>query len=1180
MKEKINLLSKGIFEYGCPDIRVTDKLLNFEVEAGSRFSGDFTVFSTNGIEIRAKVFSSNKQMHCEETDIIGTDNTIHYTFLAENMESGDKAEGHISIISNGGEIQIPFRVSVRSPYCMTSIGEVGDLEEFTQLASEHWQEAVNLFKSKDFSRVFLVNKIHAHIYAKLMRSRNVHQALEEFLYTLKKKQTLSISVTQREIIHNNLKEPLSEKLVLEKDTWGYQEIFVHAEGDFLNVYKKRLTTQDFLGSYYELEYFISPEFLKPGHNYGKIILKTFSQTIEIAVSCFQEVYREEEDPRVYIKKTVQQICKRFLKWKAGKISIDEWTRETREDIDGCRNNSDETRYALMEAHFLFTVGEEDNGQDILGQIKERELRRESLLEYGYYLYLTTMYRREPDYVHYVVMTLRDLYETQCDHWGILWMLLQIDERLQNAGAQTLKLIKAEFNRGCHSPFMYHEALRFANADPSMIRELDPFEIQLLYWGTRHLELDDRLISQYADLAVREKVYQPLVLRAMIHLCGANENKELLLAVCSMLIKGHKLDSEYNHWYLKGILQSLKVTRLYEYYMMSLDKENVKELPTAVLYFFNYNNQLDWTNKAFLYRYVIQRKQRLERIFASYDNIMKAFAYEQLSMGNIDENLAYLYKFYITKDKMNSKLAKELPDVMFKYQILCDHSGIMNVIVTMREIDKEFIYPLVSGKAYVDIFMDDYNIAFEDAEGNRYVRSVDYILNKLMDESEFIKECYELYPESAKVLMNRSERALKYQLIDDTSVEIFKRTLKIGLIRNEYRKNVLKNLIDIYYENYEGEILEKYLLRLDIHLLGNQERGSIIEYYIQRGFYDKAYDAISEYGYEGIRDKRLMRLTSRIIRRRNYEEDALLLDMAFQTFKAGKYDEIILEYLNRYYLGSTRDYMEIWKAAGGFEVEVHSIEEKMLCQVLFTEDMLEESSVVFDSYYHARPNIKIVRAYLAYHAYSYLVRDLKVKENIFNYMEIEMDQMERGRDICSLAKLKHLSEGHMDEGQYSEWIRREICRFISKGIMLPWFKPFMNLVDLPQELLDRAYVVYMTNPTHSVKVRYRIDQNGQTGEWKEENMQNVYGGIFVKSWPLFADEKLIWQALDFDGEDITVTENKEILPDAQGEGKLVSGLDYINLMIMQKDFSDYAAFYRTAKAYSRLKTMAEFTFDIL
>lgn len=1179
MKEKINLLSKGIFEYGCPDIHVSEQNLYLEVEAGSSYCGEFHVYSTNGIDVRAKIFSSNKQMSCSETDIIGTDNSIHFTFLTGNMEPGDQAEGNISIISNGGELQIPYKVTVRSPYCMTSIGEVGNLEDFAKLASEHWQEAIGLFRSEDFPRVFLVNKIHAHTYEKLLKSRNVNQAMEEFLYTLKQKQKITLSVTQREIVQNNLTEALSDKLVLEKNTWGYQEILIRGEGDFLSVYKKRLTTQDFLGSYYELEYFINPEFLNKGYNYGKIILSTFSQTIEIKVNCHQEVFRDEE-PRQSIRTSLYNIGRNYLEWRTGRMDDYAWTRETREDVDCCRNNSEDVRYALLEAHFLMTVGDENGAKDIIGVINGRELRKNSLIEYCYFMYITALYRKDADYTHYVVSRMWEFYEGQCDRWEILWMLIQLDERLIDGGIHTFKRIKAEFEKGCSSPLMYYEALRLANEEPSMIRELDSFEIQLLNWGTRHECLEVSLIYQFADLAQREKTYHPLILSAMEKLCEKHENKELLAAVCSMLIKGHKTEKPYNPWYYKGIQQSLKLTRLYEYYMLSLDEEKVKELPTAVLYYFNYNNQLDWSRKAFLYRYIVSHQQNIEKIYYSYDNIIKAFTYEQLGLGNIDANLAYLYKYYITKDKMNSKLADELPDIMFKYQINCKHQGIVSVIVTMREVDREFVYPVVGGKAYVDIFMDEYNITFEDSEGNRYIRTVDYTMNKLMDESEFIKECYELNPDNARVLMNRSERALKYQMIDDTSIEIFKRTLRIRSIHNEYRKNILKNLIDIYYENYEGETLEKYLIRLDIHLLGSEERGSIIEYYIQRGFYDKAFEAISEYGYEVIQDKRLMRLCSRMIRKVNYEEDALLLEIAFYTFRAGKYDEVILEYLNQYYMGTTRDYMDIWNAANGFEVEAHQLEEKMLCQVLFTEDMVSESGEVFDSYYKVHPNIKIVRAYLAYSGYSYLVKNSKLKESLFQYMEIEMDQMERGRDVCSLAMLKHFSESYSEDGAYSEWIRKEVRRFMSRGIMLPWFKKFMNLTDIPEELAARTFITYTTNPAHRVKVRYRIDSDTETGEWKEENMQNVYGGIFIKAWPLFADEHLTWQALDDDGEDITVTEAREVSRDDEDKDNLISGLDYINRMILQKDFNDYDAFYRTANEYSRRKAIAAEVFDIL
>ena len=190
-----------------------------------------------------------------------------------------------------------------------------------------------------------------------------------------------------------------------------------------------------------------------------------------------------------------------------------------------------------------------------------------------------------------------------------------------------------------------------------------------------------------------------------------------------------------------------------------------------------------------------------------------------------------------------------------------------------------------------------------------------------------------------ILMNRSERAMKYQKMDEASIDIYKRTLRLPNIRSAYQKNVLKNLIDFYYDNYEGETLEKYLLRLDISLMDTAERARIIEYYIQRGLYEKALDAIKIYGYENIQDKKLMRLCSRLIRSTDYSQNSLITQMSYYAFSCGKYDDVILEYLIKYYLGTTKDLYAIWRAARDFEVNAFILEERLLCQILFSESFV-------------------------------------------------------------------------------------------------------------------------------------------------------------------------------------------------------------------------------------------------
>ena len=58
MKEKIQLLSRGVFEYENPEIEVSEKEIALEVEAGSHYSGTIQLNSRNHIEIRAMIFSS------------------------------------------------------------------------------------------------------------------------------------------------------------------------------------------------------------------------------------------------------------------------------------------------------------------------------------------------------------------------------------------------------------------------------------------------------------------------------------------------------------------------------------------------------------------------------------------------------------------------------------------------------------------------------------------------------------------------------------------------------------------------------------------------------------------------------------------------------------------------------------------------------------------------------------------------------------------------------------------------------------------------------------------------------------------------------------------------------------------------------------------------------------------
>lgn len=60
---------------------------------------------------------------------------------------------------------------------------------------------------------------------------------------------------------------------------------------------------------------------------------------------------------------------------------------------------------------------------------------------------------------------------------------------------------------------------------------------------------------------------------------------ILQEVCSLLIKGSKTGPDAFTWYQMGVESHLRITNLYEYYMVSVDLDAVLELPKVILMYF-------------------------------------------------------------------------------------------------------------------------------------------------------------------------------------------------------------------------------------------------------------------------------------------------------------------------------------------------------------------------------------------------------------------------------------------------------------------------------------------------------------------------------------------------------------------------------------------------------------------
>ena len=319
--------------------------------------------------------------------------------------------------------------------------------------------------------------------------------------------------------------------------------------------------------------------------------------------------------------------------------------------------------------------------------------------------------------------------------------------------------------------------------------------------------------------------------------------------------------------------------------------------------------------------------------------MEVFAQKQLEAKNISPNLSIIYREFIYKKELNQYFNKYLPDVMFTQELYCDNPNIVSVAVAHKELDEEVIVPLTEGRAYIMLYTREANIFLLDSFGNRYVTSIKYTLKPLLSPREF-KVKYMDYEKHPKLLLYLFDHYRTNRVVSEKSIALRKQVLLMPSLKESYYVDCLLTLIEYYYENYNGDLLEHYLLKLDLAKVNVALRKKYLEYMIIRGYYDKALHALSYVTIESIPIKMLLKLCSGWINNSGYDikEDLLVFCAIIYLLKENMTKNS--NYLVKYYNGSTMD-IKLWRGSKNFEIDTYELEERVLAQALFSENTLKE-----------------------------------------------------------------------------------------------------------------------------------------------------------------------------------------------------------------------------------------------
>lgn len=1181
VRARIGQIAAGRFNGTKPILAFSEETIDLSVIEGRSEAGSFVIESTNQIKICGIVYSTNPRMECLNPHFEGEKVRIRYQFNSKGLTEGDACEGKFVIVCNQIEYSLSFCARIARLYAEASTGAVKSLDDFTRLAASNWDEAYHLFYNRNFLNTIPYGNVYERLtYEGFACARPSGQNMEEFLIGVNKKQPVSISVDKSEEIFMASKEPQSGCFTITKDNWGYTEIRLRTDCEFIKLSKPVLTLDDFIGKTYLYEYIIDASAMHAGRNFGRIYIDGVYQSFTIDITAGVK-YDDGSISDIAVTKDIKEcmvgIMELYTSFRLKRIVTGVWANETISILNHLHAlMPDEHMYELMKAQAFIINRQRQEAKWILDDFKHSNPDKKSPI-WGYYLYLMTLLEREPSYIDNMTHEVELIFYENPDSVLLFWVLLFLRDQYFDDSAGKLKDIKYWVLRGCSSPYLYIEAYYLISQDPYLIKELSVFELRILSWAVKKKALTKDLagaIFEAVDLAggFDNRVYE--LLTAAYEICP---EAEYVGIICSYLIKGHKNDTCFHKWFELGIENKLRLTGLYESYLLTMDDRQISPVPKIIQMYFSFDNKLPYRKLAVLYNNIIAAKETEPEVYHKYRKAMGRFAMDQAQLRHIDDNLAVLYEDMLELGFINEELSAAFSDIIYTHKLIVFDKRIVRAIIYQNEMKEPQIVPVTDQCAYFELFSNDYVILFEDSRGYRYVKSISYRLQRLMDAEKYLDRCISLSPDRPQYIVSHFKHVRDYSDFTKDDLKLFKPVFYSESFSDSYKAvmgyRILKYCQLHDYEDY----VRPFLQSINFDTLQKDARKYLIDMLVSNRLYEKAYDMAMEYGIDMLAAASQVVLCENALKVQHVDDD-FMVQLAISAFKTGKYSDLVLKYLCENYTGPTDELINLWHAADKFSISSMKLDERILEQGIYTQIEPEKISDIFMEYYKRAGNEKLILAYISLVAHGYLHSGGCKADFIFDIIEKRFIGNRTLNDACQLALLKHFAE-KTDITQAELEIEDTLLKYYIYNNM--YFDFFVRLDYRLLEkyfLYDKAFLQYESTPGTHVVLHYSRDEDGE--EFNSEDMVEMYDGIYVKTFVIFFGELIRYYITEEHDNSIEVKESNRLTCNNIPGDNDHSRYNLINEMIISDTLSDETTLKSNIDEYKRLDAATKQLFKLI
>ncbi len=564
MQNRILSVAAGEINERKPIIVCSVERIDVSVSENSVREGSFVIESTNNVDIEGRAFSTDSGIEMLTTSFGGKRIEISYRLHAESLRNGDFIVGRICLICAGEELSIDVSANVITDYPGVGDMRIKDLQSFFNLYDAAELQALSVFLSPLFPNIFTEEEEKERLLYEGFKNGSVNGkiALEEFMIALGKKERVTFEVSEQKRTEEGVCERIRDYCLIKKNGNGEFSLDISSDMEFIIPEKKRITSDEFVGSQCEVGFFIEPKFMHAGKNVGSITVSdAFNEFVIIIEGYLGATYlknrktvskaksdkaltekNDTETPRFHdeIRSLKIRLARLYIQEKSGYKKIPDFTDRALMILDDLlRYDPRNPWFLLMKAHANAQIEKIAEPKTLISLCDRRSVDYDpGLMAYEDLIksIIDPSYRNMRE----LSAEVRELSDRFPQNEAVMFARLNIDEELSRNSTRKLGIIRDGMLRGMRSPFIYLEACRLVVSEPYLISQLSDFEIRILLWGARYRLLTRETADQICRFGASVNTYDPTLLNLLSQVAKLYPSVESVGAVCSYLVSTHTI----------------------------------------------------------------------------------------------------------------------------------------------------------------------------------------------------------------------------------------------------------------------------------------------------------------------------------------------------------------------------------------------------------------------------------------------------------------------------------------------------------------------------------------------------------------------------------------------------------------------------------------------------------------